>query len=266
MSNLQQLPKFIQKNWVVGPFQCNCRLIVCPLSGEAALVDPGDEAKKILSNLASVALPNGKPIRVKYLLHTHGHLDHIAATREIKEKLITSGEVLALGATAKATTATSASASTSATTSATTSPISSPVIALHRGDEPIYRALQMQGERFGFRYDEPLPVDHYLEHEEELRIGELKLNVIHNPGHSPGSVSFRLHEDSSIGVAETVMTGDTLFQRSVGRTDLWGANADDMFRFIRERLLVLDGDTRVCPGHGPDSTIGAEKKGNPFLI
>jgi hydroxyacylglutathione hydrolase len=236
MSLLQHQAKFIQKNWVVGPFQCNCRLIVCPLSGEAALVDPGDEAKKILSNLASVALPNGKPIRVKYLLHTHGHLDHIAATREIKEKFLTDA------------------ASTG------------PVIALHRGDEPIYRALQMQGERFGFRYDEPLPVDHFLEHEEELRIGELKLNVIHNPGHSPGSVSFRLHEDSSIGVAETVMTGDTLFQRSVGRTDLWGANADDMFRFIRERLLVLDGDTRVCPGHGPDSTIGAEKKGNPFLI
>jgi hydroxyacylglutathione hydrolase len=260
MALLQQPAKFIQKNWVVGPFQCNCRLIVCPLSGEAALVDPGDEAKKILSNLASVALPNGKPIRVKYLLHTHGHLDHIAATREIKEKLVTTAAVKApaLGAPAHVTTATS--------TLVTTALIDSPVIALHRGDEPIYRALQKQGEMFGFRYNDPLPIDHYLEHEEELRIGELKLNVIHNPGHSPGSVSFRLHEDSSIGVAETVMTGDTLFQKSVGRTDLWGANADDMFRFIKERLLVLDGDTRVCPGHGPDSTIGAEKMGNPFLI
>jgi hydroxyacylglutathione hydrolase len=258
MSLPQQQAKFIQKNWVVGPFQCNCRLIVCPISGEAALVDPGDEAKKILSNLASVSLPNGKPIHVKYLLHTHGHLDHIAATREIKEKLLTKA------ATSPGTVA--AVVTGTATVSTFDSKIAAPVIALHRGDEPIYHALQKQGEMFGFRYTDPLPVDHYLEHEEQLRIGELKLNVIHNPGHSPGSVSFRLHEDSSIGVVETVMTGDTLFQKSVGRTDLWGANADDMFRFIKERLLVLDGDTRVCPGHGPDSTIGAERKENPFLI
>jgi hydroxyacylglutathione hydrolase len=261
MSTSLQQAKFIKKTWVVGPFQCNCRLLVCPSSGEAALVDPGDEAQKILSNLASVQLPNGKPVRVKYLLHTHGHLDHIAATREVKERLVSN----AASASTLTSTSNAASASTSTLSAASTSTSKAPVIALHRGDEQLYQALQMQGEMFGFRYETPLPVDHYLEHEEELRIGQLKLNVIHNPGHSPGSVSFRLHEDSAIGVAETVLTGDTLFQGSVGRTDLWGANQDDMFRFIRERLLVLDGDTRVCPGHGPDSTIGIERKENPFL-
>jgi hydroxyacylglutathione hydrolase len=260
MSLSSRQPKYIQKNWVVGPFQCNCRLIVCPSSGEAALIDAGDEAKKILSNLATVQLSNGKPIRVKYLLHTHGHLDHIGATREVKETLAS-----AAGLTPSSTSSPSSGSSSISASSSAAPLVKAPVIALHRGDEPIYRALQMQGEMFGLRYDEPLPIDHYLEHEEQLQVGQLKLNVIHNPGHSPGSVSFRLHEDSAIGVAETVLTGDTLFQGSVGRTDLWGANGDDMFRFIRERLLVLDGDTRVCPGHGPDSTIGIERKENPFL-
>jgi hydroxyacylglutathione hydrolase len=223
---------FLMKNWVVGPFQCNCRLLVCPTTGEAALVDPGDEAKKILKNLAGVTVPNGKPISVKYLLHTHGHLDHIAASREVKETL---------GAA------------------------SGPKIALHKADEPLYQALKKQGLMFQLQYDDPLPVDHFLEDEENIQIGDLKLSVIHNPGHSPGSISFRLHEDSKLGVLETVLTGDTLFQGSVGRTDLWGADQDTMFRSIRERLLTLDDDTHVCPGHGPDSKIGIEKRENPFL-
>jgi glyoxylase-like metal-dependent hydrolase (beta-lactamase superfamily II) len=76
----------------------------------------------------------------------------------------------------------------------------------------------------------------------------------------------RLHEDSHAGARETVYSGDTLFQGSVGRTDLWGADGDQMFRSIRERLLTLDEDTRVCPGHGPDSLIGVERRENPFLV
>jgi len=75
----------------------------------------------------------------------------------------------------------------------------------------------------------------------------------------------RVHEDSTIGLSESVLTGDTLFMGSVGRADLWGANQDQMFRSIRERLLSLDDDTAVCPGHGPDSKIGIEKRENPFL-
>jgi hydroxyacylglutathione hydrolase len=222
---------FIMKNWVVGPFQCNCRLIACPNTGEAALIDAGDEAAKILENLKSVSLPSGQPLQLKYLLHTHGHLDHIAATREVKESFRKDA----------------------------------PTIALHKGDEPLYQKLKMQGQMFQLRYDDPLPVDHYLEEGEELKIGTIKLNVIHTPGHSPGSVSLRFHEDSSIGLKEMVLTGDTLFQGSVGRTDLWGADQDTMFKSIKQRLLTLDGDTRVCPGHGPDSTIAIEKRENPFL-
>ena len=140
-----------------------------------------------------------------------------------------------------------------------------PVIALHRADEPLYRQLKMQGGLFGLKYDDPLPIDHFLEDGEELRVGDLRMNVLHTPGHSPGSVCLRLHEDLSLAVPETLFSGDTLFQGSVGRTDLWGADGDQMFESIRERILVLDDSTRVCPGHGPETQIGIEKRENPFL-
>lgn len=220
----------LDRTLVVGPFQCNCRLLACPETGRAVLVDPGDEPERILRELDGLRTATGKPVRVEYLLHTHGHLDHIGGTRVVREKLP-----------------------------------DSPKIALHRADEPLYRELPMQGKLFGMSYDQPLPVDHFLEHDEELRVGKLRFSVVHTPGHSPGSVCLRLHEDSSAKIPETLFSGDTLFQGSVGRTDLWGADGDQMFRMIRERILTLDGDTRVCPGHGPETRVGVEKTSNPFL-
>lgn len=215
---------FLEKNLVVGPFQCNCRLIVCPRTRQGVLVDPGDEAETILK-----ALP--ADIQIRFLLHTHGHLDHVGAARPVREKLA-----------------------------------SRPSIALHRGDEPLYLALKSQGRLFGMDYEDPLPVDHYLEDGEELRVGDLKFSVLHTPGHSPGSVCLRMHEDGASGIPESVFSGDTLFQGAVGRTDLWGGNQDQMFTSIRERILMLDDETRVCPGHGPESRIGIEKRQNPFLV
>src|SRR5277367_4106572 len=219
----------LERTVVVGPFQCNCRLLACPKTGEAVLVDPGDEPERILKALEGERLPSGARIQVKHLFHTHGHLDHIAATKKVHESLA-----------------------------------SPPGIWLHRDDEPLYQQLKMQGGLFGLKYDDPLPVDSYFEDAQELKVGELKFTILHTPGHSPGSVCLRLHEDSAAGVSESLYSGDTLFAGSVGRTDLWGADGDLMFKNIRERLLVLDGDTRVCPGHGPDSSIGREKSGNPF--
>jgi hydroxyacylglutathione hydrolase len=229
----------LEKKLVVGPFQCNCRLFVCPSTGDAVLVDPGDEAPRILKWLDSLRRETGLPIRVKHLFHTHGHLDHVAASRGVRE-----GSPVGAGAGAESAV---------------------PQLWIHREDEPLYRALKMQGQMFGLEYDEPLPIDRYFEHEQDLRVGELKFSVIHTPGHSPGSVCLRLHEDTALGVTESLMSGDTLFQGSVGRTDLWGADQDTMFRSIRERILTLDGDTRVCPGHGPDTRVGVEKRENPFL-
>ncbi|MDR3607213.1 MAG: MBL fold metallo-hydrolase [Oligoflexia bacterium] len=223
--------KYFEQNLVVGPFQCNCRLLICPRTGEALLVDPGDDAERILQMLDHAKTATNKPVRVRYLLQTHGHLDHVGAARPVKHAL-------------KA---------------------NAPQIALHRADEPLYLALKQQGALFGMEYEEPFPIDHYLEDGEDLRVGDLRFSVIHTPGHSPGSVCFRLHEDSKLGIAESLFSGDTLFQGSVGRTDLWGADGDQMFRSIRERILTLDDDTRVCPGHGPETRIGIEKRSNPFL-
>lgn len=219
---------YFEKNIVVGPFQCNCRILVCPETGEAALIDPGDEPTKIIAALE--LLPNNP--KLKWIFHTHAHLDHIGGTR---------GVVEGLGADPTRQ------------------------LALHRDDLFIYEKLKEQGQLFGMKYDDPLPINRFLEHDEEIRVGTLRFSVIHTPGHSPGGVCLRLHEDSGIAVKETVFSGDTLFQGSVGRTDLWGADSDQMIRSIRERLLTLDGDTRVCPDHGGESKIGIEKRENPFL-
>jgi hydroxyacylglutathione hydrolase len=221
---------------VVGPFQCNCRILVCPKTHGVALIDPGDDAPKILARLRELRARDYPRLQVRALFHTHAHLDHIGATRALKEAL------------------------------SREQPETPPQIFLHADDRPLYDQLKMQGSLFGLEYDDPLPPDRTYAHEERLRVGELKFSIIHTPGHSPGSVSLRLHEDSAFGISETVFSGDTLFQGSVGRTDLWGANQEQMLSSIRERLLTLDGDTHVCPGHGPDTRIGVEKRSNPFLV
>lgn len=229
---------YLEKNLIVGPFQCNCRILMCPETGELALIDPGDESAKILSALATLEWTGvdgtKRRPRLKWLLHTHAHLDHVGGTRGVVEGTVSAD-------------------------------VPAPMIALHRADHPIYEKLKEQGRLFGMNYEDPLPVGKFFEHEEHLELGKLKLEIIHTPGHSPGSVGIRLHEDSRLGVPETVFSGDTLFRGSVGRTDLWGADGDLMFKMIRERLLALDGDTRVCPGHGPESKIAIEKRENPFL-
>lgn len=225
---------FLERTVVVGAFQCNCRILVDRQSGEALVIDPGDEPKKILNTLAHLSQDLGKPIQVKALFHTHGHLDHIGATRDVFGDL-----------------------SQTQTTK--------PGIWLHNGDDPIYKALREQGRRFGFEYQDPLPITHAIQDQETFTVGGAHFSVLHTPGHSPGSVCLRLHQDTALGTHESLYSGDTLFRESVGRTDLWGADGDLMFKNIRTRLLTLDGDTRVCPGHGPDSTIAHESRQNPFL-
>ncbi len=210
--------QIIDHTVVVGSFQCNCRILACPRSGEAVLIDPGDEPEEILRTLQGLKVASGASLSVKYLFHTHAHLDHIGGTRKVREKL-TEGE-------------------------------SSPQIALHRADEPLYLQLKMQGRLFGLEYSDPLPIDHFFEDSEVLRVGVLKFSIIHTPGHSPGSICLRLHEDQAFGIRESLFSGDTLFQGSVGRTDLWGGDSDQLFKSIRQRIFTLDEDTRVCPGLG----------------
>ncbi len=97
-----------------------------------------------------------------------------------------------------------------------------------------------------------------LEDNDILSLEDLKLEIIHTPGHTPGSICIK--------VDGVVFTGDTLFLGGVGRTDLPGASEESLFKSIRDKLLVLDNETVIYPGHGPDSTIGREKERNPFLV
>jgi glyoxylase-like metal-dependent hydrolase (beta-lactamase superfamily II) len=167
-------------------------------------------------------------ITVKKLLHTHAHFDHIGRSNEIREKT---------GAT----------------------------IHLHKDDQFLYDQLQMQGKFFGQTVGTPGPIDHYINHEEQFGIDdpEIKnfLKTIHTPGHTPGSCCFYSDSFSS----PVLFAGDTLFQNSIGRTDLPGGDSRKIIQSIKERLLVLPDETTVVTGHGPMTKIQHEKKFNPFL-
>ena len=200
----------------VGALECNCSILGCPDTKEGIVVDPGGDADRILEIVRHYDLT------VRWVIHTHAHLDHIANTRDVVE---------ATGAT----------------------------IALHPDDLFLYDGFLVQAAMFGWQVRPVLPVQHALKHEETLTFGKRSLDVLHTPGHTPGSCCFRLADEALL------LAGDTLFQRSIGRTDLPGGDYPTIERSIRERIYTLDPDTRVIPGHGPPTTVGDERRQNPFV-
>src|SRR5437899_6237510 len=129
---------------------------------------------------------------------------------------------------------------------------------IHQDDLPMLESMQSRVRQFmGFEVPPPPKVDGYLEDGEFLNLGDETIRILHTPGHSPGSISL-----SGDGY---VLTGDALFNQSIGRTDLPGGDLETLIRSIRERLFKLDDDTIVYPGHGPETTIGDEKLANPFV-
>ncbi len=133
-------------------------------------------------------------------------------------------------------------------------------VALHEGDRELYTRAHLQALTFGLRLEEPPPPDRWLSDGEEVVFGEEgRLRVLHTPGHSPGGICL-LAEDAGL-----VLTGDTLFAGSIGRTDLPGGSFERLIESIRTRLLELSDEVLVLPGHGPASTIGDERRLNPFL-
>lgn len=131
-------------------------------------------------------------------------------------------------------------------------------ILLHSLDQPIYDAAVQQGQMFGFQIEPLPPVDQYVEEGQVVNVGELSATVMLLPGHSPGSVAFYFADEGLF------FGGDVLFQGSVGRVDLPGSSPQAMRQSLR-RVIELPDDTIVLPGHGPKTTIGQEKKSNPFL-
>jgi hydroxyacylglutathione hydrolase len=133
--------------------------------------------------------------------------------------------------------------------------------SIHEADRPLYDFLPVQAEMLGVPLPERCEIEGDLVDDHVIRAGALELVVLHTPGHTPGSVSFVVSGDG----APVAFTGDTLFRRGIGRTDLWGGDSDLIFQSLRNRLMTLADDTRVIAGHGPPTTIGEEKRGNPFL-
>ena len=132
-------------------------------------------------------------------------------------------------------------------------------IRLHAADRTLYDALPEQAAFFGLRAEAPLTPDAPLEDGERIRFGSYCLKAIHTPGHTPGSTCFLLEGDDPV-----LFAGDTLFRRSIGRTDLWGGDTDAILASIREKLFTLPGGAPVVCGHGPGTTIDEEKRLNPF--
>jgi glyoxylase-like metal-dependent hydrolase (beta-lactamase superfamily II) len=156
---------------------------------------------------------------VRYIVCTHAHFDHVGAISEIKEKT---------GAK----------------------------IAIHRDELEIYKAARDQAAFWGYELD-PLPEpDVFVSEGDKLEIGNLRFDILHTPGHSPGGIC--LYGEGIL------ITGDTLFAGSVGRTDFYGGDMERLKESFK-RLISLADEVRVFSGHGPESTIGKEKAGNLFL-
>jgi hydroxyacylglutathione hydrolase len=134
-------------------------------------------------------------------------------------------------------------------------------VLIHEGDRWLYEHLGEQSSMFGFGSRRLEPPDGWLADGEAVRFGRHELRVLHTPGHTPGSVCLA-GEVAGRGV---VFTGDTLFQGSIGRTDLWGGDLEQELASIRARLFALPDATVAFPGHGSHTTIGVERRSNPFL-
>lgn len=205
----------IFETFPVGPFQCNCMIVGCEETGTAVVIDPGEEAGRILESLSRHQLTTA------FLLHTHAHLDHVGATAEVQKKT---------GAAA----------------------------GLHEDDMPLCENLHIQAALFGLPTPTTPKIDRFLKDGEVLSFGKSRVDVLHTPGHTPGSLSFHIP-------AFGLVTGDTLFAGSVGRTDLWGGSHPTLIDSIRKKLLSFPDETPVYPGHGRSTTVGRERRGNPFL-
>lgn len=130
---------------------------------------------------------------------------------------------------------------------------------IHKLDEPVLRSVSAYAPNYGFNQYQAATVDGYLEEGGEISFGNSRLSILFVPGHAPGHIAFYSAE------SRAVISGDVLFYNSIGRTDLPGGNFETLEASIRKKLYTLPDDTRVYPGHGPETSIGFEKRTNPFV-
>ncbi|MBF0245485.1 MAG: MBL fold metallo-hydrolase [Planctomycetes bacterium] len=132
-------------------------------------------------------------------------------------------------------------------------------VRLNREDLYLYENAPDHGARYGLKCSPQPAPGNFLEHGTEILLGGVSVRVLHTPGHSPGSVCFHVSSENLL------ITGDTLFKDSVGRTDLWRGCMETLLASIAREIMTLPGDTRVIPGHGPETRVSLEKSDNPFL-
>ena len=132
-------------------------------------------------------------------------------------------------------------------------------VLMHAEAEPMMKQLPTQAMMMGLKFGKVPAVDRHIGDGEVLEVGELRLRSLYTPGHAPGHLAFYVEDEG------VVLSGDALFAGSVGRTDLPGGSMEVLMRSIEERLLTLPNETRVFPGHGPQTEIGNERTTNPFL-
>jgi len=204
------------KIFTTGPFETNCYLVIDEQTKNALLIDaPPDSSMIILKEVKE------RKIDIKYIINTHGHIDHIADNYFIKNELNTK-------------------------------------ILIHKEDEPYFNPSNNLKLFFASELYPTIP-DGYLNDGDILSIGDFELQVIFTPGHTPGGICL-------LGKKQKILfTGDTIFKENIGRTDLPGGNMDVLMQSIKNKILVLDDDIVIFPGHEKSSTIGHEKKFNPFI-
>lgn len=132
---------------------------------------------------------------------------------------------------------------------------------IHEADRFLYDLLPVQAAMLGIPLPETVEMEGSLKDGASVSAGSVELGVLHTPGHTPGSVTFVVKTQDGT----RVFSGDTLFRRGIGRTDLWGGDSGLIMKSLREKILTLPDDAVVVPGHGPETTIGEERAKNPFL-
>ena len=213
-----------------GMLACNCYVLAQRAGSDAIIVDPGQRAMGTLRRI----LDENRLTPAAVLL-THGHIDHIWSAQKVADTYGCPAFIHP----------------------ADRFMLADPI----RGFGPRIGQLA-----FGALFREPRQVVDLDRDGDTLDFGGMVVAVDHTPGHTRGSVVFRVPDAAGdSGRGELAFTGDTLFKQSVGRTDLPGGSGRDLMESIVTKLLVLDDDTRVLPGHGESTTIGLERRTNPFL-
>ncbi len=207
----------ILESFPVGPLACNCTILGDEDSGEAIVIDPGDEVSRIARRLTEHGL------KLKQILITHAHIDHVGGALQLKR--LTGAPIL-----------------------------------LNENDLPLLQMMPTQAGWLGMETPETAPPDENLADGLMVGLEGYPAQVLHTPGHSQGSVC--LH----FAPLKLLIAGDTLFEGSIGRTDLPGGNFAQIIDSIQTRLMALPDETRVLTGHGPETTIGTERRNNPFLF